>query len=45
MDCFYLEADKGLDGCLSVRKITDVPTYVGYSVFSIKQGLMAYISA
>ena len=41
----YLEAVKGLDGCLTVRMNIDVPTCVAFSVFSIMQTLMAYISA
>jgi len=40
----YLEAVKGLDGCLTVRMNIDVPTCVAFSIFSIMQTLMAYIS-
>ena len=42
----YLEALKGLDGCLTVRmNCVDVLTCVAFSMFSIMQTLMAYISA
>jgi len=40
----YLEAVKGLDGCPTLRINIDVPTCVAFSMLSIMQTLMAYIS-